>query len=279
MLKTAIGAFVTMAIGGWLSLAPARAADDLPIFDAHLHYNQEAFSPFPVPKVLELFRRNGVRGILANSRPNDGSLRLFAARSEELWVVPFVRPYRTRADIGTWFKNPEILALIETELSRGVYHGIGEFHLHGKDATGPQVSRIVNLAAERGLWLHAHSDQEAVETLYAQNARVKVIWAHTGFALSAETVERMIRQYPNLICELSYRSGLTEGNGQLTQIWRRLFTDHSERFVVGSDTWINERWESYDALISSYRAWLAQLPREVAEKIAFGNAERLFARR
>ena len=88
----------------------------------------------------------------------------------------------------------------------------------------------------------------------------------------------MIGKDPTLICELSYRSGLTEG-GPLTPVWRRLFTAHPDRFVVGSDTWINGRWDNCDALISGYRAWLAQLPRDAAEKIAFRNAERLFAKR
>ena len=61
----------------WLAASPARAADLLPIFDAHLHYNAEAQEPYPLPTVLELFRKNGVRGILASSRPNDGSWKLF----------------------------------------------------------------------------------------------------------------------------------------------------------------------------------------------------------
>ena len=51
---------------------------------------------------------------------------------------------------------------------------------------------------------------------------------------------------------------------------------HPERFLVGSDTWIDARWDSYGSLMTEYRGWLAQLPREVAEKIAYRNAERLF---
>lgn len=258
--------------------AAARAADDLPIFDAHLHYNAEAQTPYPLPEVLELFRRNGVRGILANSRPNDGSWRLHAARSESLWVVPFMRPYRTRADIQTWFRDPEMLALIESELRRARYAGIGEFHLHGSDALGPQVKRIVDIAVQNDLWLHAHSDVEAVEALYAHDRRVKVIWAHTGFGVPLETVRGMLERYPTLMGELSYRSGITDGV-QLATAWRALVTAHPDRFLVGSDTWVNERWAAYTDLIKAYRAWLAQLPRPVAEKIAFGNAERLFGPR
>jgi predicted TIM-barrel fold metal-dependent hydrolase len=51
---------------------------------------------------------------------------------------------------------------------------------------------------------------------------------------------------------------------------------YPDRFLVGSDTWTDQRWERYGAIMDEYRAWLAELPREVAEQIAFRNAERLF---
>ena len=43
-------------------------------------------------------------GVLATSRPNKGTHQLMDAKPPGLWVVPFIRPYRIRADIGTWFK-------------------------------------------------------------------------------------------------------------------------------------------------------------------------------
>jgi len=46
--------------------------------------------------------------------------------------------------------------------------------------------------------------------------------------------------------------------------------------LLGSDTWINERWFAYDTIIKGYRDWLAQLPDDQAKRIAHGNAERLF---
>jgi predicted TIM-barrel fold metal-dependent hydrolase len=75
---------------------------------------------------------------------------------------------------------------------------------------------------------------------------------------------------------LSYRGGITESGGQLSAEWRDLFARHSDRFVLGSDTWINERWFGYDTIMQTYRAWLAQLPADQAMRIAHGNAERLF---
>jgi predicted TIM-barrel fold metal-dependent hydrolase len=76
--------------------------------------------------------------------------------------------------------------------------------------------------------------------------------------------------------ELSYRRGIVNGEGKLTAEWRALFERFPDRFLIGSDTWINERWFAYDGLMNGYRAWLAQLPRQQAEKIANGNAKRLF---
>ena len=60
--------------------------------------------------------------------------------------------------------------------------------------------------------------------------------------------------------ELSYRGGIAEGGDKLSAAWRALFARHSDRFLIGSDTWINERWFAYDGLMNAYRGWLAQLP-------------------
>ncbi len=48
--------------------------------------------------------------------------------------------------------------------------------------------------------------------------------------------------------ELSYRGGITGGDGKLTSDWRNLFARYSDRFLLGSDTWINERWFGYDTI-------------------------------
>ena len=67
-----------------------RAADPapLPIFDAHLHYNWEPVPYYPLDKVLALLRQQNVTGILATSRPNDGTRALYEAKPKDLWVVP-----------------------------------------------------------------------------------------------------------------------------------------------------------------------------------------------
>jgi len=170
------------------------------------------------------------------------------------------------------------MELIEQELTRGIYRGIGEFHVFGQDAAATQVGRIVRLSVEQGLWLHAHVDVQALHALHAHDGRARVIWAHTGFGTPVAEVAELLERYPALMGELSYRSGIVEGD-RLTAEWRELLTRHADRFLIGSDTWVNERWESYGSLMAGYRAWLAQLPKPAAEQIAFRNAERIFPRR
>ena len=263
-----------------LAIAPgARGAGSevLPLFDAHLHYNWEPTPHFPLERVLALFRQQNVSGILATSRPNDGTRALVAAKPKDLWVVPFIRPYRVRADIQTWMEDSSIQDLIESEYRRGYYQGIGEFHLTGKAAATKWVKRTVDFAVDRNLYLHAHADDEALEILFAHNPGARIIWAHTGFSTPPEKVAAYLERYPALWCELSYRYGITAGD-RLTPEWKRLFERYPGRFLIGSDTWINQRWDSYAEIMADYRGWLAQLPRDVAEKIAYRNAQQLFKR-
>lgn len=246
-----------------------------PLFDAHLHYNDDAVAEYSLGRLAELFSKSGVKGILANSRPNDGTRLLVEKGRKDTKVVPFIRVYRDRADYGTWFNNPDIHAMIVEEYKRGYYRGIGEFHVFGKDAGTDVVKNIVNFAVEKNLVLHAHCDEQALELLFAHNPKARIIWAHTGFTTPLNQVEALLKKYPQMWGELSYRWDVGEG-GKLNEGWKALFLKHPARFLVGSDTWVVQRWQTYPDIISGYRAWLGQLPKTVAEQIAWKNAAVLF---
>jgi hypothetical protein len=264
--------FVSAAAGN-----RAFADEPIEIFDAHLHYNWEPKPFYQLDEVLALFKKHRVTGILATSRPNTGTHALMNAKAEGLWVVPFIRPYRVRADIGSWFNDPVIFDLVQDEFKRGYYRGIGEFHLSGKAADTEMVKKTVDFAVANNLYLHAHADDEAVEILMRHNPRARIVWAHTGFGLASERVAAMLAKYPKLWGELSYRSGIVDGSGKLTPEWRALFERYPDRFLLGSDTWVPERWASYGEIMAGYRGWLAQLPPAAAKQIAHGNARSLFA--
>ncbi len=257
----------------------ARAVYEGPIFDAHLHYNDEAVERYSIGTVMELFSKNGVKAILANSRPNDGTRALVEASRKSpragFSVVPFIRVYRDRADYGTWHANPEIARMVEEEAKRGYYRGVGEFHLFGREAASGVVKRIVDFAVANDLVLHAHCDEEALEILFSHNPKARIIWAHTGFGTPLARVEELFARYPMLWGELSYRGDIAE-DGRLAPAWKAFFAKHPGRFLLGSDTWVNERWQSYPETMGRYRRWLGELPPEVAARIAWGNGARLF---
>ncbi len=265
-----------------LALAGQAAAGDapyaLPIFDAHLHYNQEPEPRLPAPGVADLLRRAGVTAILANSRPNDGTRALAAAPPVGVTVVPFLRPYRNRGDVQTWFRDPSIVPFVEEELLRAPYRGLGEFHVFGAGATTDVVKTLARLAGQRGLVLFAHCDEEALEHLFDHAPGARILWAHTGFDVPEGRVAQLLARHPSLVAELSYRSGITGTDGRLTDAWRDLFLRFPDRFVVGSDTWIDQRWDDYETIIAGYRAWLGQLPPDIARRIAHDNAKALTGR-
>ncbi len=271
-------------VAAWAALATvplaAQAQQRIEIFDTHLHYNQEPKPFYSLDQAREVFRRNGIIGIVATSRPNKGTHELVDAKWPELKVVPFIRPYRVRNDIQTWFNDPTIFELIKEEYSRGYYRGIGEFHIYGKSAQSEWVKKMVDFAVERNLYLHAHCDEEALLILFGHNSKARIIWAHTGFSVPPARVAELLDEHKDALWgELSYRGGITGGDGKLTSEWRNLFARYPDRFLLGSDTWINERWFGYDTIFNEYRGWLAELPADQAQRIASGNALRLFGLR
>jgi hypothetical protein len=264
---------------GWSNAIPA--ADRIvraPLFDAHLHYNEEARARFSVAKTLALLQAEGVRAVIATSTPNGGTHELAkAAAGGPLAVIPFLRPYRTDADRATWFKDPAIASFVDDELARdGSFRGIGEFHVHGgADASGVAMKHIVDVAVARGLWLHAHCDDAALEAIFGHDTRVRVIWAHSGFTTPPAKIAAYLARYPTLMAEVSYRTDIASG-AKVSPAWRELLAQYPDRFLLGSDTWTNERWSSYGRIIDAYRAWLTDLPSEAAEALLWSNGARMF---
>ena len=276
-----------------LGLAPLVQAADYsgPLLDAHLHYNVEAVQgPHPISDVLARMQRNGVRAIVANSRPNDGTKALVEARTQTdaagVTVVPFIRLYRNRADYDNWYRDESIYEMVQAEFTRGTargpYRGIGEFHLYdSRNANGPVARKLMAFAEDKQLAVLAHVDDVAVDLLMAnapsKGQKLRLIWAHTGIGgTPVERVEAMLARYPLLMGELSYRPGLTCEGGLLCPEWRALLLRYPDRFLIGSDTWINPRWQQYDELMLGYRRWLGDLPPDVARQIAWDNGAALF---
>jgi len=256
-----------------------EAIKRVPIFDAHVHYKQPAWQPFPVTTVLELMDASGVAMALVSSTPDEGTIKLwkFAPRR----IVPELRPYHDQFGSSNWMTTPGMAEYLRKKLAAYPHKGIGEFHIHDvRSINKPLLYEIVAIAKKRNILIHIHSDAEPVRFLFGLEPKLTVIWAHAGMTESAATVEKMMAKYSSLYADTSYRERDILSSTDTIDSGRRKFIERfPDRFMVGTDTWVNSQWTSYRKLVEINRKWLSHFPRSVAEKIAYRNAEKLFDRK
>ena len=274
----AIGALASAASGG----DQGYIGDDvkkLPLFDAHIHYKEEAWSAYPPEAVLKLMDDTGVAMGLVSSTPDEGTITLWEYAPSR--IVPELRPYHGSAGSSNWTRSAGMFEYIRGRLDKYPHEGIGEFHLHEVDPGDEELLRkITHIAKERNLYIHVHSGKEPVDHLYALEPDLKIIWAHAGMTEPAETVESMMERYSTLYADTSYREyDIMNADGVIDEDWRRVIERFPDRFMIGSDTWVNAQWDIYRELIEMNRRWLSRFSRPIAEKIAYKNAERLFGRK
>lgn len=256
-----------------LGAAAQAAATTLPIFDAHMHYSHDAWEQLPPKAAIAILRKAGLKYALVSSSNDDGTQKLYKEAPD--LVIPALRPYRERGEQSTWTRDDTIIKHIESRLKSNRYAAIGEYHVYGADADLPVVRRVVELARQYKLYLHSHSDADAIERQFKQDPQARILWAHAGFD-SPDKVREMLRKHKNLWCDLAFRSDHAQ-NGKVDQAWREAFLELPDRFMVGSDTFTPERWHFVVEHANWSRQWLSDLPTNVAERIAYKNGEALFA--
>ncbi|WP_299355424.1 amidohydrolase family protein [uncultured Shimia sp.] len=254
-----------------------EAISDLPLFDAHMHYKEPAWDAYPVDSVIELMDRNGVAMALVSSTPDEGTIMLWEYAPNR--IVPELRPYHGDVGSSNWAKAKNMQAYLEKRLNTYPHEGIGEFHIHRLDTSDePLFREVIRMARERDIYLHVHSGTEPIRWLYSLDPEVKIIWAHAGLGERAPAIYDLMAEYPDLLADTSLKEYSILSGGQLNPDWKAIIFTFQDRLMIGSDTWVNGQWDDYDAIMQSNRKWLSFLPRKVAEKIAYKNAERYFGR-
>jgi len=276
-----VGAAPTDAPTSTPSPTASPAPGLMPLVDAHLHYSAPAWSAYPPDTVAKILDSVGVRSGLVSSAPDEGTFRLRAVLGDR--VIPMLGPYRNVADVFSWARDPSIVPYVESIYRPGVHRGFGEFHLLPGQIGLPTVRALLALAEREQLFLQPHADARAVAELLAYMPEATVLWAHAGVDATPEQIGTLLDKWPKLSVELSLRVDVAP-NGTLDARWRELLVRHSDRFMIGTDTWTaggtftgNERWDAYAEIVNGIRGWLAQLPTDVAEAIAYRNADRFLA--
>ena len=131
-----------------------------------------------------------------------------------------------------------------------------------------------------------HANIAAFERLLAHNPRAKIIWAHAGAdgtgQRTPELCRRLLKAHPNLYMEIKtdpHAMGMSYplADGKLKPEWLALFTELSDRFVMGTDQHYPEdkgpdqRWQEAVRLFN-------QLPAAVRKKIGTENVGRIYGK-
>jgi len=263
--------FVTLILTTWSSFG---SANELPLFDAHIHYSQDAWDVVSAERAVAILRSAGVKKALVSSSSDEGTQRLYRIAPD--LVVPVLRPYRKPGEQSRWIHDESVKAMLSERLAANRYAGIGEFHADGEQIELPVMQHVIALARQYNIFLHAHVDVDAVHRIFKSNPDALVLWAHAGFE-SPEVIANTLQRYPNLWADLSFREEFAF-QGVIEDSWRSLFERFPTRFLLGTDTYTPERWFYVGEYADWSRGWLQELPREIAENIAFRNAEVLLSR-
>lgn len=257
-----------------LTVAADTDAGVYGIHDGHIHYDQNVWKALPPEDAIQLLANVNIGRALVSATPTEGAEMLYRENPEV--VIPMLRPYKNLRHRYLWFKDPELKAYLLDHLSRVPYRGFGEFHVFGQDADSEPVEEMIELARERNLALHPHTNLTGMRILLAKAPDIVVMWAHGGFDVSVDTLREMLEENPMLYIELSLRDGMLDSMEQLTPKWKKFLMKYRTRFLVGMDTYKPSRWADLPEIAAETRHWLDQLPADIAEDIARNNLDRLF---
>ncbi len=251
---------------------PSSSAFDLN--DGHIHYNSDVWADLSKEQALSLLTENGINRAIVFSTPTAGTEKLYQLAPQR--VIPFLMPYRVVRDRFTWHSDSSMVAYVKQQLSTGIYKGFGEFHLFKEHKNTVVVQQLMQLIADYKITVNAHSDAETIEALINMQPEVTIIWAHCGMDHPVDDVSRMLKQYPNLYCELSFRYNMFDKENRLVLKWKQLLEQQAIRFILGMDTYIPRRWANLPENSEFARQWLKQLSPSTEKRIASDNIDRMF---
>jgi hypothetical protein len=179
----------------------------------------------------------------------------------------------------------------------------------GNEVRLPADSALMHRIAELGakyqvpVLFHLEAEPEQTEQavrLFEAYPETPFIWAHNCGRASADRIRQLLGRFPRLMCDLGGMMVTPNDPGGYGRYWPRrtpyihlvqadsgkvypemlrLFEDFSDRFLLGTDTAHTPALRFYEERIEAFRKMLSQMSPTTAKRIAYENAERLFAAR
>jgi len=283
---------------------------DGPLFDAMSQIDETV----DMNKAMENVRKAGVNklALFARSRKklhqNEQEVLRLAKKNADLVILGAPKYFQLSGDLT----NNYIQATI-SGIKRHDYQFIGEIlYSHADKSTGKQYSSgeryvdplqpgtttLLTAIAPLNMPFMAHWEPYAPErdfprfhALYSTWPDQKFLLPHMGFA-SVEQLEYFMSKHPNLYLLTSKKERLMTGfsdpkkrkmigaallkGNELRPEWKALIIKYQNRILFATDPHMRTLWEKYGEVVNNQRLILGQLPREVAEKIAYKNAEKMY---
>ena len=141
--------------------------------DAHVHYSQNVWKEISPAVALQLLKDVNIKRALVSATPTGGAEMLY--NTDPTFVIPILRPYKSLKHRYQWFNDVNLKSYLLEHLNRVPYKGFGEFHVFGKDANSKPIEEMIQLAQERHLLLHAHTDLEGMRIILKKAPNLVVI--------------------------------------------------------------------------------------------------------
>jgi murein DD-endopeptidase MepM/ murein hydrolase activator NlpD len=281
------------------------AAEEIPMIDAHSQVNARV----GLDKVLAAMDEAGIsRSILSGwgSRRKTREI-IEAARAHPDRITPSIDLKYSKFRDG----DPAALEQIRREGRSPIFGAMSEVMvLHVQkgnrapeivktlDAPSVQTALAVALARQWPLVMHIEfgyakdlgryeSYMAALEDLLRRHPDHPFVLSHMG-QLDPAAAQRLIEAHRNIYFLTSHANPIFIGRSKLpwtnmfsgdalTSDWKNLLLRYPDRFVLAFDNVYWDDWGSdYVRQVRLWRTALHGLPREVADAIAHGNAERLW---
>lgn len=176
----------------------------------------------------------------------------------------------------------------------GKIHAAGEIYI---DPLGANTRYLLDRLKNKNTPLFIHwefyrwnEDYPKFSKLFSHYPKQKFILSHMGFG-SPEQMQLLFNKHPNIFATISKRNtrfeyflnnateqgpSLLDEQNLLREIWRKIFYTYSDRLIFATDAHKDYMWNNYINIIAQSRQLLGQLPIEIAERVAYKNAERIF---
>ena len=280
-------ALALIVAGSVLGAAQTAAADYYtgPLIDAHSHLP----SATAIDAYVAAMNRHNVRKVVllgvGGAQPNETD-----------WIDAAVKKYPDLVVAGLRVPDPTSMAAagqLDVELARTKARVMGEVHIRqvgrkiDREPSSPAFLKILELSGQRGVPIVIHDEltpaaAATLEAALAAQREAIIVLAHGG-EMKPAALERLLERNANLMVDLSgmhfqRTPSLAREKGPLDPAWKALITKMPDRFLMGIDVWEARLFEPImlDRLMIWTRRVLGELPPDVAERVAWKNASKLY---